>query len=60
MAFSKYKMLVQKSGEFLDVKPGMRVVDACAGAGGKTLHLAALMENKRANHRHGYSWLEKN
>ncbi|RPE00779.1 RsmB/NOP family class I SAM-dependent RNA methyltransferase [Aureibaculum marinum] len=31
---------------YLDVKPGMRVVDACAGAGGKTLHLAALMENK--------------
>lgn len=30
----------------LDVEPGMRVVDACAGAGGKTLHLAALMENK--------------
>jgi len=24
----------------------MRVVDACAGAGGKSLHLAALMENK--------------
>jgi 16S rRNA (cytosine967-C5)-methyltransferase len=31
---------------YLDVKPGMRVVDTCAGAGGKTLHLAALMENK--------------
>ena len=31
---------------FLDVKPGHRVVDTCAGAGGKTLHLAALMENK--------------
>ena len=31
---------------FLQVEPGMRVVDACAGAGGKTLHLAALMENK--------------
>lgn len=31
---------------FLDVQPGMRVVDACAGAGGKTLHMAALMENK--------------
>lgn len=30
----------------LDVQPGMRVVDACAGAGGKTLHLASLMENK--------------
>jgi 16S rRNA (cytosine967-C5)-methyltransferase len=31
---------------FLQVKPGMRVVDACAGAGGKTLHLASLMQNK--------------
>lgn len=31
---------------FLDVKPGMRVIDACAGAGGKALHLAALMNNK--------------
>jgi 16S rRNA (cytosine967-C5)-methyltransferase len=31
---------------FLSVEPGMRVIDACAGAGGKTLHLAALMNNK--------------
>jgi 16S rRNA (cytosine967-C5)-methyltransferase len=31
---------------FLRIEPGMRVVDACAGAGGKTLHLAALMKNK--------------
>lgn len=31
---------------FLRVSPGMRVIDACAGAGGKTLHLAALMKNK--------------
>lgn len=31
---------------FLQVEPGMRVIDACAGAGGKSLHLAALMENK--------------
>ncbi|RDY61216.1 RsmB/NOP family class I SAM-dependent RNA methyltransferase [Flagellimonas nanhaiensis] len=31
---------------FLEVQPGQRVVDACAGAGGKTLHLAAQMENK--------------
>ena len=30
----------------MDVKEGMRVVDACAGAGGKTLHIAALMKNK--------------
>ena len=36
----------QKVAEFLDVSPGMRVVDTCAGAGGKSLHLAALMENK--------------
>ncbi|MCM8570769.1 RsmB/NOP family class I SAM-dependent RNA methyltransferase [Gramella jeungdoensis] len=36
----------QRVAEFLNVEPGMRVVDTCAGAGGKTLHLAALMENK--------------
>jgi 16S rRNA (cytosine967-C5)-methyltransferase len=36
----------QVVAEFLDVKPGMRVVDACAGAGGKTLHIASLMDNK--------------
>jgi 16S rRNA (cytosine967-C5)-methyltransferase len=36
----------QLVSRFLEVEPGMRVVDACAGAGGKTLHLASLMENK--------------
>lgn len=36
----------QLIGDFLDVKEGQRVVDVCAGAGGKTLHLAALMNNK--------------
>ncbi|GGG33093.1 RNA methyltransferase [Dokdonia pacifica] len=36
----------QRVARYLDVTPGMRVVDTCAGAGGKTLHLAALMENK--------------
>lgn len=36
----------QKIGEFLEVEEGLRVVDACAGAGGKTLHLAAQMNNK--------------
>ena len=36
----------QLVAEFLDVDSGMRVVDACAGAGGKSLHLASLMDNK--------------
>jgi len=31
---------------FLKAEPGMRVIDACAGGGGKTLHLAALMKNR--------------
>ena len=31
---------------FVDAKPGQRVVDFCAGAGGKTLALAAAMQNK--------------
>lgn len=36
----------QRIGPFLQVAPGMRVIDACAGGGGKALHLAALMQNK--------------
>ena len=36
----------QLVANYLDVKPGMRVIDACAGAGGKSLHIAALMQNK--------------
>ncbi len=36
----------QMVSEFLDVQPGMRVIDACAGTGGKTLHIAAIMKNK--------------
>lgn len=31
---------------FLQVAPGMKVIDACAGGGGKALHLAAMMRNK--------------
>ena len=30
----------------LEPRPGMRVIDACAGEGSKTIHLAALMENR--------------
>lgn len=36
----------QHVAPFLEVQPGMRVIDACAGNGGKALHLAALMQNK--------------
>ena len=36
----------QLVAEYLDVEPGMKVVDTCAGAGGKTLHLASFMKNK--------------
>ena len=36
----------QRVAHALQVEPGMTVVDACAGAGGKTLHLAALLGNK--------------
>ena len=36
----------QQVAPMLDPQPGDRVIDACAGAGGKSLHLAALMKNK--------------
>lgn len=36
----------QAIAAFAEVEAGMRVIDACAGAGGKSLHLAALMQNK--------------
>jgi 16S rRNA (cytosine967-C5)-methyltransferase len=31
---------------FMQLKEGMTVIDACAGAGGKSLHIAAMMKNK--------------
>ncbi len=36
----------QKVAEFLEAEPGMRVIDACAGAGGKALHISAILQNK--------------
>jgi len=36
----------QLVSRILNPQAGMRVVDACAGEGSKTLHLAALMKNK--------------
>ena len=50
-AFTEGLVEVQDEGAQLvslltDARPGMRVVDFCAGAGGKTLALAAAMENR--------------
>lgn len=36
----------QLVANFLDVKPKQIIVDACAGAGGKTLHIANLTDNQ--------------
>ena len=49
--FKKGFFEVQDAGSqlippFMDLHPGQIVIDACAGAGGKTLQIAALMENK--------------
>jgi len=50
-AFKEGLFEVQDAGSqaispFLRLAAGLRVIDACAGAGGKTLHIAALMANK--------------
>jgi 16S rRNA (cytosine967-C5)-methyltransferase len=50
-AFIKGMVEVQDEGSqlaalFAEVKPGEQVIDLCAGAGGKTLALAAMMENR--------------
>lgn len=36
----------QLVAQFLQLESGMRVIDACAGAGGKSLHIAAILKNK--------------
>jgi 16S rRNA (cytosine967-C5)-methyltransferase len=50
-AFREGWLEVQDEGSqlislLLQPRPGDRIVDACAGGGGKTLHLAALMANQ--------------
>ncbi len=50
-AFQDGMVEIQDEGSQLvallvDAKPGMRVADYCAGAGGKTLAIAQMMENK--------------
>lgn len=36
----------QMIAPLLEAEPGLRVMDACAGGGGKSLHIAAMMKNK--------------
>ncbi len=36
----------QEIAPFVEAEPGMNIIDACAGAGGKALHMAAIMENR--------------
>ncbi|SEG33987.1 16S rRNA (cytosine967-C5)-methyltransferase [Oceanospirillum linum] len=44
--FEQQDLGSQQIARMLNPKPGMLTVDACAGTGGKTLHIAALMQNK--------------
>lgn len=51
LAFKNGLIEVQDEGSqlvvgLMDVQPGQAILDLCAGAGGKTLALAALLENK--------------
>jgi 16S rRNA (cytosine967-C5)-methyltransferase len=50
-AFKKGEFEMQDAGSqliapLLQAQPGHHVVDACAGSGGKSLHVAALVQNK--------------
>jgi 16S rRNA (cytosine967-C5)-methyltransferase len=45
-AFEIQDWAAQKAVELCEVRPGMRVLDLAAGAGGKSLALAAAMRNK--------------
>ena len=44
--FEQQDLGSQAVAHFMQLEPGQRVVDACAGNGGKTLHMASLMGNR--------------
>lgn len=44
--FEQQDITSQRIAESTHVLPGMRVVDSCAGAGGKSLAMAAMMQNR--------------
>lgn len=44
--FEQQDITSQRVVRSMNVIPGQRVYDACAGVGGKALHIAALMQNK--------------
>lgn len=44
--FEVQDLASQAIGAVCGAKPGERILDACAGAGGKTLQLASMMKNK--------------
>lgn len=44
--FEQQDITSQRAGHELNAQPGQRIIDACAGAGGKTLLFAASMQNK--------------
>ena len=53
----------QKVAFLCDLKPEMTIIDACAGAGGKSIHMAAIIENKGkiiAFDKHDFKLVELN
>ncbi|PCJ49431.1 MAG: 16S rRNA (cytosine(967)-C(5))-methyltransferase [Gammaproteobacteria bacterium] len=44
--FSVQDAAAQLAAQLLDVKPGQRILDACAAPGGKTAHILELTDNK--------------